>query len=147
MACAFYHRRCCTIKLFVEFFVLMILFIKNITIKFFAYLMIGILAMIIANNAMFTHAHKDADGIIFVHAHPYDKSTDKGPFKSHQHSKTELLIFENFNNLIPGILLIYLLFMAYKIIIYQKYRISRYSTDLIKSTRDRAPPISCLIFY
>lgn len=57
--------------------------------------MIGVIGMLIANQAIFLHIHKLNDGTIVEHAHPYDRSTDSQPYKSHHHSTAELLFFEN----------------------------------------------------
>ena len=44
--------------------------IKNIATKLVIFLMISIMGMFIANQALFVHAHKMADGTIVQHAHP-----------------------------------------------------------------------------
>jgi hypothetical protein len=44
------------------------------------------------NALMNTHYHYLADGQVISHAHPYNKSANQGtPFKSHKHSKTQLI--------------------------------------------------------
>ncbi len=68
---------------------------KNITIKSVSYLLIVMMSIFVINNVLFIHAHKMDDGRIVVHAHPYDKSDDSQPYKSHHHTKTELLFFDN----------------------------------------------------
>ena len=70
-------------------------FVKNITKKFGAICMIGIIGLLIINNVMFLHSHKSVNGNIVIHAHPYNKSNDSAPFKSHHHSKTELIYLTN----------------------------------------------------
>jgi len=70
-------------------------FVKNITKKFGAICMIGIIGLLIINNVMFLHSHKLVNGNIVIHAHPYNKSNDSAPFKSHHHSKTELIYLTN----------------------------------------------------
>lgn len=44
------------------------------------------------NEALFTHSHITEDGSVITHAHPYDRS-DTDPFKHHQHSHSELMVF------------------------------------------------------
>jgi len=44
------------------------------------------------NTLINKHYHYLSDGQVVSHAHPYNKSTNKGtPFKSHHHSKTQLV--------------------------------------------------------
>ncbi|MCK9270717.1 MAG: hypothetical protein WC271_07390 [Bacteroidales bacterium] len=69
--------------------------IKNIATKFVIFLMIGIMGMFIANQALYVHAHKMADGTIVQHAHPYHKSDDGQPFKTHHHTKAEIFFLQN----------------------------------------------------
>jgi len=70
-------------------------FVKNITRKVALFCMIGIIGLLTINNVMFLHSHKLANGHIITHAHPYNKSDDSAPFKSHHHSKTELIFLAN----------------------------------------------------
>lgn len=57
--------------------------------------MIGIIGLLTINNAMFLHSHQFDNGNIVTHAHPYDKSNDSAPIKSHHHSKKEFIFLEN----------------------------------------------------
>jgi len=68
--------------------------VNNITIKSVAWLMIGIMGVLVANKAVFVHSHILNDGTIIEHAHPYNKSTDSTPYKSHHHTKAEFLFFQ-----------------------------------------------------
>ena len=77
------------------FTVLMKAVIKNITRKVAIICMIGIIGLLTINNAMFLHSHILDNGNFVTHAHPYDKSNDSAPIKSHHHSKTELIFLEN----------------------------------------------------
>jgi len=52
------------------------------------------IGMMILNNALFTHTHKVADGTSITHAHPFDRTSDSAPFKSHHHTKTEYQFFQ-----------------------------------------------------
>ncbi len=69
--------------------------IKNIATKFLIFLTIGIVGMFIANQALFVHTHKMADGTIVQHAHPYPKSDDGQPAKTHEHTKSEIFFLQN----------------------------------------------------
>ena len=57
--------------------------------------MIGLFGVLITNKAIFMHVHKLEDGSIVVHAHPYNESDNKTPYKTHHHSKTELLLIQS----------------------------------------------------
>jgi len=83
--------------------------VKHITLKIFILLMVAVMGMLIANNAIFMHVHKLNDGTIISHAHPYDKTSDTQPHKSHQHSKVEYVLFHNLEILFPVFFLIFFL--------------------------------------
>ncbi len=108
----------------------------------FSFLFLVIMGGIIFNAAFFLHTHRIADGKIIVHAHPFNKNSEKKlPDTQHQHNKIELqviqsLVFfinadeikENFN---PGYFLI------------AKYNIPKCyykPSHLNNSINNRAPP-------
>lgn len=53
------------------------------------------MGMLIVNKTVFLHVHKLDDGTIIFHAHPFDKSKDSKPYKSHHHNKADFLFFQN----------------------------------------------------
>ena len=56
-------------------------------------LLIPAIMWLFTNTLINTHYHYLADGQVISHAHPYDKTADQGtPFKSHKHTKGELII-------------------------------------------------------
>lgn len=57
-----------------------------------AFLLIGVFGLVQFNRIANLHYHYDERGIIFSHSHPYDKSDDSGPVKSHGHGKCHLSI-------------------------------------------------------
>ena len=83
-------------------------FVKNITRKVAIICMIGIIGLLTINNVMFLHSHKLDNGNFVTHAHPYDKSNDSAPIKSHHHSKTELIFLENLQLLFIFILILFI---------------------------------------
>ncbi len=110
--------------------------------KIVAYFMLGVIMMLIANTAVFLHVHKLKDGTIIEHAHPYDKSTDSAPYKSHCHSNAELLFFQNLGVLFFITFLVYSLFIFVKKAKYESFKIiKQYSSDHINLYKGRAPPI------
>ncbi|MCD6564810.1 MAG: hypothetical protein J7K53_02595 [Bacteroidales bacterium] len=70
-------------------------FVKNITKKLAIICMIGSIGLLVTDNVLFLHSHQLADGEIITHAHPFNKSNDSAPFKSHHHSKIELIFLAN----------------------------------------------------
>jgi hypothetical protein len=116
--------------------------VRNITIKFITLLMIGVMGMFIANKAIFLHVHKLNDGTIVAHAHPFDKSNDSKPYKSHHHSNAELLFFQNLEILF---LIVFLTLALIAIIKKEKVLfnlISEHTLICINLNKGRAPPIS-----
>jgi hypothetical protein len=104
--------------------------------------MIGIMGLFIANKAIFLHVHKLADGTIIEHAHPYDKSNDSKPYKSHHHSNAEFLFFQNLE------ILFLIVFLTLALVAFVKKEkvsfklITEHTLICIIFHKGRAPPIS-----
>jgi hypothetical protein len=116
--------------------------VRNIKIKSIACLMIGMMGMLVANKAVFMHTHRLNDGTIIEHAHPYNKSTDSKPYKSHHHTKAELLFFQNLEILF---LFVFLTFASLNLVKKAKhsfYRKTSYTLTCIILHKGRAPPLS-----
>ena len=62
--------------------------------KQIARLLIAVLGLFILNNAVFLHAHRLPDGQVILHAHPYKKSQDPAPVKTHHHTAAELFVLD-----------------------------------------------------
>ena len=116
--------------------------VRNIIIKSTTFLMIGILVMLIANKAVFMHTHKLNDGTIIEHAHPFDKSTDSEPYKSHNHTKTELLFFQNLELFSLIVFLTFAFFTIDRKAIYSSFIQNGYIESCGYYYQGRAPPIS-----
>ena len=115
--------------------------VRYITIKAVAYLLIGIMGMLIVNKTMFMHVHKMADGTLITHSHPFDKSKDSMPYKSHHHTKYEFLFFENLEILY---LIVILTFALINIVKKAKPSINssaNYTPACIILHKGRAPPV------
>ena len=116
--------------------------VRNITIKFIAWLVIGMMGMLVANKAVFMHTHRLNDGTIIEHAHPYNKSADSKPYKSHHHTKAELLFFQNLEILF---LFVFVTFASLNLVKKAKhsfYRKTSYTLTCIILHKGRAPPLS-----
>lgn len=116
--------------------------VKNIIIKFIAFLMIGIMGMFIADRAIFLHSHKLNNGIIITHAHPYDKSNDSKPYKSHHHTNSQYLLFQRLEVLFFVVFLTFALFVLVKKEKIPFCKITRHALSCIILHKGRAPPIS-----
>ena len=107
--------------------------------KVISVLLIGIAGIYMLNYTMFTHRHKTADGRVITHSHPYNTS-DSNPFKSHSHSKSELLVLDAFKILLYFSGTLFLFIPAVRTVFFaviaetvpEKYHLSFRST--------RAPP-------
>lgn len=116
--------------------------VKNIAIKFIAILMIGSIGMLVSNKSIFMHTHKLADGTIITHSHPYNKSNDSKPFKSHHHTNAEFFFFQNLEILFLTVFVTLALFALVKKAKYSFYLITRHYLTCIILHKGRAPPIS-----
>ena len=57
-----------------------------------AVLIIAALGMVQFNKTANLHFHVDSYGRVISHSHPYDKSNDADPIKTHTHGKFDLTI-------------------------------------------------------
>ncbi len=114
---------------------------RNITLKFITLLMIGVMGMFIVNKAIFLHLHKLNDGTVIVHAHPFDKSNDSKPYKSHHHSNAEFLFFQNIEILFLVAFLTFALLTIVKKEKFSSFIIKRQALSCIILHKGRAPPI------
>ena len=100
------------------------------------------MAMFIVNKAVFSHVHRLNDGRIIEHAHPYDSTSDSEPYKSHQHSSTEMLFFQNLEILFTiAFLTLVLIALGNKIKV-SPQGLSKYRLVFLTLHKGRAPPIS-----
>lgn len=73
--------------------------IKNIVLKSTLLLLAGVMVLLIANNSIYMHTHINEQGKLITHAHPFNKTTDNKPIKSHQHTNAEYFYYDNLKNL------------------------------------------------
>jgi hypothetical protein len=73
--------------------------------KLIAISLIVIVGIHSLNSLVYTHSHKLNNGTIITHAHPFSKSSDTNPFKSHEHSPEELTFLANMIYFIPSLVL------------------------------------------
>lgn len=66
---------------------------NHIVSRILSLFLIGIAGIYMLNYTLYTHRHITADGRVITHSHPYDQNDSK-PYKSHSHSKSELLLMD-----------------------------------------------------
>lgn len=64
---------------------------------FIALAFMGLIVIQIAGRSVFLHAHILSDGTIISHTHPFDKSSDQLPFKTHHHRQCDYIVIEQSN--------------------------------------------------
>ncbi len=80
---------------------------KKVTYRAFALLLIGLVGLMVANEAAFKHTHH-INGQIVTHSHPYNTSSDDKPAQTHHHNKAQILFLNHVGILFPLLFLVYL---------------------------------------
>lgn len=115
---------------------------NNRMLRFVTLSMVVVMGILIANKALFLHVHKLNDGTFIEHAHPFNKTGDSTPLKSHSHSAGQFLLFQVLETIS------FLFFFSLVLDIFLKGEISYFKlvTESIlvpvNSNDGRAPPIS-----
>ncbi|MFO8233933.1 MAG: hypothetical protein R6U04_00820 [Bacteroidales bacterium] len=115
--------------------------VNKITKLLFAYLIIGSIAFMVVNRAIFIHAH-EKDGTVIFHAHPYDKANDTQPIKSHHHSDPEFIFIEHLELLFPLLFLFFALFYNEGNKKHKPELQTQYYCEFIPVYLGRAPPFA-----
>jgi hypothetical protein len=97
---------------------------------------------LIVNKSIYLHTHKMHDGTIVSHAHPYNKSDDSKPFKSHHHSDTQLLFFQSIKILFFTAFTALFFFVTTQKAVYSLYTTPFYAFAFYNLNKGRAPPVS-----
>ena len=118
-------------------------FVKNVTSRMLSFLLIAIIGLMVFNKGAFTHAHKLADGSVVTHSHPYDKSNDSAPYKSHHHANAELFFLQNIEILFFTLSCLIAFLNAVRPGNPVDYLVSFYKEKPLLYNEERAPP--CLI--
>ena len=80
------------------------------------------------------------DGTVVTHAHPYQKTGDTQPFKSHHHTNAAFFFFDNIELLFYSASVCQLLFILNYPVTFRASGIPKYSPEYASSLRNRAPP-------
>ncbi len=67
---------------------------KNIIVTI-AWIALFAIAQHLFIHTYWLHTHVAADGYMYIHAHPFNNSTDTAPVKTHHHSKSDFFILDN----------------------------------------------------
>lgn len=59
--------------------------LKKVQVVLVVVILIATFGAVQVNRTVNTHYHLDDSGRLVTHSHPYDKSNDTGPFKTHGH--------------------------------------------------------------
>lgn len=92
--------------LLITFVAVIIKQIKYISRKAVALFLVAVFAMLAFNQSAYIHSHKLVDGSVVSHAHPYNKTSDSEPIKSHHHTLADFLTLENLSLLFLTIILV-----------------------------------------
>ena len=68
----------------------MMSFLKKVQLVLVVMILIATFGAVQVNRMVNTHYHLDDSGRLVTHSHPYDKSDDTGPFKTHGHGKCDI---------------------------------------------------------
>ena len=63
---------------------------RTIRTRFISVLLLALFSLSIGNKVIYLHTHVNNLGKIVTHSHPYNKSSDNQPVKSHHHSNAAL---------------------------------------------------------
>ncbi|MCD4769064.1 MAG: hypothetical protein K8R35_02715 [Bacteroidales bacterium] len=99
------------------------------------------MSMLVVNKIMFMHVHKMEDGTVIAHSHPYNKTDDSKPFKTHRHTIAEFLFLNNFEIFFLVILLALALIGIARKAKYSIYSFSCFARTCIILHKGRAPPV------
>jgi hypothetical protein len=79
--------------------------LRELSIKLIAITMIVVVGIHSLNSFFYTHRHLLDDGTVITHAHPFNKSTDTDPFKTHTHTAAELTFLATLIYFLPAVIL------------------------------------------
>ncbi len=103
-------------------------------------ILIGLILFFIINKILYTHSHILSNGTVITHAHPYDKSADNSPFKSHQHGSVELVILSAVSFLPAIYLTFFLAIISQKTYLIIPFLGEKYLFNCWRKINGRAPP-------
>jgi len=116
--------------------------VKKITIKTIEVVLVIAFTMLIMNSTLFLHSHRLPDGRIVSHAHPFNKTEDSAPFKTHTHTSVEFFFFQHLELLFLSLgILFFCISLAREATIHVPDGFQHHLLVFLPS-RSRAPPVS-----
>ena len=109
--------------------------------KIIASLLVGVMVLIIADQAIFVHSHKLANGTIITHSHPFDHSKDSTPIKTHHHSDGAIVLLSHLSLVFPIVFLAFSFLRVAKRVKQPVYISANYHFVLPYLYQGRAPPV------
>ena len=114
--------------------------IQYISSRLIAIFLIVVLGLFCLNNIVYNHKHRLKDGSLIVHAHPYNKSGDTNPLKSHRHTAEELVFLANLHIFILAPILVFIILVALiKLIFVNKTKYFK-PQNAFQFCQNRGPP-------
>ncbi|MFO7657237.1 MAG: hypothetical protein R6W78_09230 [Bacteroidales bacterium] len=113
---------------------------KNTIIRTVAVLLILLTVVIVINKSINIHVHTNAAGSVFVHAHPYDKTNDSEPSKSHRHTGNQLFYIQHADILYMAIFLLFIIAFIYSVRNFYIHSSPFHNPFILHLQNGRAPP-------
>jgi type IV secretory pathway protease TraF len=112
--------------------------------KGLAILLLSLVTAITINNVVYLHSHVIDQGVVITHAHPFDKSADNLPFKSHKHTNFEYTITQGFGLFLLSSVLALTFFTIVKKVQYYQFT-ERLNKIVPTKPTQRGPPSYSLV--
>ena len=97
--------------------------------------------MMVANKIFYLHSHKLMDGTIVTHSHPYDKTGDNQPIKSHHHNSFEYALIQNLGILFFVVFISHLFILQTSKAVFKPGQIKLVTPTVNFLYAGRAPPM------
>lgn len=98
------------------------------------------IAFQLVNKTFYTHTHVLANGKVVTHSHPYNKSNDQAPVKTHHHTTFDITVIEQVNLLFLIIFIVLAIIIAKPLIFYTALKQILYIYYFKFTYTGRAPP-------
>ncbi len=101
---------------------------------------------VISNKIFNTHIHQLSNGSWVYHAHPYNKTDDSKPIKSHTHTANELTFFQVYYNFLVAFFTIASVLVVATKKIGRQLVLEKLEPQLcFDHHKGRSPPTACML--
>lgn len=104
-----------------------------------AIMLLCLVTAITINNAVYLHSHIVDNNTVITHAHPFSKSADNLPFKTHKHTDFEYTITQGFGFFLLSSVVAISLLTIVKRVQYYQFTEKIFKTVSVRATL-RGPP-------